>query len=127
MEEIKKCKYCGNLILKGRSDKVFCSKSHYNRYYNSELKEMYAPLTQQMNATKRSYLALRRLHKLYGAGKDIPLTEAIHHGLDGNALCVLTRLNGVDGEFNKIGDHAYKVDESVKYIKIYQIKNGSSS
>lgn len=121
MMEFNECKWCKEEITEGRKGKTYCNKKCYNQYKNEERRNNLAPLKNDMRALEKSFLALTTLLRKYGEKVCIKLTEAVQLGLNRKAPCRLIKFDGE--EYNVLGNIAYRVDDSLKSLILYQVDN----
>lgn len=118
----KFCPCCGEEIIEGRSDKRFCNKRCYNRWKNTERRELMNGISNCLRAYTSSYTALKRLFHTYGAQMPIKMTEAIQNGLDRSAPFNPVIFHGYEGEWVLIGDIAYQASKDLKSLVLLQYK-----
>ena len=123
IENFRICKWCGEEIEQGRSDKRYCDKVCSNAFYNYSFKKRNLPIEGYMKLYRKSYDALKQLLGLYGIDSKVDINEAIYLGFSIKSPCNLIYLKDRNGVFNQIGNLVYQVSNDNRYIKIYSLND----
>lgn len=112
---MKTCLECGE-VIKGRSDKKFCSDACRNAFNNKQNKDFNNLMRNINHQLRKNY---RILSGLNSSGKTtVPRSTLHHHGFDFNYLTQLVVYkNG--SEYRFIYDQGYKIleDDRVLLVK----------
>ena len=123
IENFRICKWCGEEIEQGRSDKKYCDKVCSNAFYNYSFKKRNLPIEGYMKLYRKSYMALKQLLSLHGVDSEVDINDAISLGFRIKTPYLSLRLRGRKGTYNQIGNLVYQVSNDNRYIKIYRLND----